>query len=208
MTPELAERLAGMIDRDEIRDLVTRERFARDQGHWDVMAACFHPDAHIRTSWYDGNGVDYIPATKKLLEMAPGSKHWIFPGFVQVNGDRATVESPGMIFNRTVLEGVEVDYHIFCRYQSRVERRQGVWRILTFEVIFERDVMRCLDPSNPLPIDWERLATYRPTYRFLAYLQDRRGFNLSHDLLGDDRPDALRAFHEGEQRWLDERNDA
>lgn len=93
MTPELEQRLARMIDREEIRDLVSRERFARDQAHWDAMASCFHPDAHIRTSWFDGNAVDYIPATKKLLEMAPGSKHWVFPGFVQISGDRATVES-------------------------------------------------------------------------------------------------------------------
>lgn len=204
MTSKSEARLAAMLDREEIRDLVSKERFARDQGLWDVMAGCFHPDAHIRTSWYDGNGVDYIPATQKLLEKVPGSKHWIFPGFVQTNLDRATVESPGMIFNRTVLEGVEVDYHIFCRYHCRVERRDDVWRLLTFEVIFERDVMRSLDPSNELPIDWELLAKYRPTYRFLAYLQDRRGYNLSHDLLGDDRPEDLKKFHDGENRWLQE----
>lgn len=202
MTSKLDARLAKMLDREEIRDLVRRERFARDQGHWQVMAECFHPDAHIRTSWYDGNGVDYIPATQKLLKAVPGSKHWVFPGFVQVEEDRATVESPGMIFNRIVLEGIEVDYHIFCRYQSRVERRDDIWRLLTFEVIFERDLMRALDPSKALPIDWDLLATYRPTYRFLAYLQDRRGFNLSHDLLGDDRTETLHKFHEGENRWL------
>ena len=202
MSRDLDTRLAQMLDREEIRDLVARERFARDQGHWDVMSQCFHPNAHIRTSWYDGNGVDYIPATKKLLQMAPGSKHWVFPGFVQVNGDRATVESPGLIMNRIALEGVEVDYQVFCRYQSRVERRDGVWRLLTFEVIFERDVMKTLDPSRSLPIDWDRLATYRPSYRFLAYLQDSRGFKLSHDLLGDDRPQELARFHQGEADWL------
>ena len=202
MTPKQEARLLAMLEREEICDLVRKERFARDQGHWEVMAECFHPDAHIRTSWYDGNGVDYIPATKKLLEKAPGSKHWVFPGFVQINKDRALVESPGLIFNRIVLEGVEVDYQIFCRYQCRVERRDDVWRLLTFEVIFERDHMKALDPRNELPIDWERLATYRPTYRFLAYLQDMRGFNLSHDLLGDDRPDDLARFHAGETLWL------
>lgn len=204
MTSNFEKRFAKMVDREEIRDLVGKERFARDQGHWDVMAECFHPDAHIRTSWYDGNGVDYIPATKKFLEAVPGSKHWIFPGFVQIEGDRATIESPGMIFNRIVHEGVEVDYHIFCRYHCRVERRDETWRLLTFNVIFERDFMRALDPSQDLPIDWERLATYRPTYRFLAYLQDGRGVNLSHELQGDDRPEQLKKFHEGENAWLHE----
>jgi len=204
MPSSFEARFAKMVDREEIRDLVCKERFARDQGHWEVMAECFHPDAHIRTSWYNGTGADYVPATQKLMAAVPGGKHWVFPGFVQVNGDRATVESPGMIFNRIVLEGVEVDYQVFCRYQSRVERREDVWRLMTFEVIFERDIMRAMDPAIPLPIDPKLLATYRPTYRFLAYLQDRRGFNLSHDLLGDDRPEALAKFHEGENAWLHE----
>lgn len=204
MTSNFEKRFAKMVDREEIRDLVHTERFARDQGHWDVMAKCFHPDAHIRTSWYDGNGVDYIPATQKFMAAVPGSKHWIFPGFVQVDGDRATIESPGMIFNRIVHEGVEVDYHIFCRYHCRVERRDDEWRLLTFNVIFERDFMRALDPSQDLPIDWDRLATYRPTYRFLAYLQDGRGVNLSHELRGDDRPEQLKKFHEEENAWLHE----
>ena len=204
MTPELEKRFAAMVDRQEIQDLVARERFSRDQERWDVMAACFHPDAHIRTSWYDGNGVDYIPATKKMMARAPGGKHWTFPGFVQVNGDRATVESPGLIINRIVLDGVEVDYQVFYRHHSRAERRDGVWRLMTFEVIFERDMMRPLNPSETLPIDWDRLATYRPTYRFLAYLQDMRGYNLSHELLGDDRPEQLAKFHEGEEHWLRE----
>lgn len=204
MTSKFEARFAKMVDREEIRDLVCKERFARDQMHWDVMAECFHPDAHIETSWYNGNGVDYIPATQKFMARIPGSKHWIFPGFVQVNGDRATVESPGMIFNRVVLEGVEVDYHIFCRYHCRVERRDETWRLLTFNVIFERDFMRPIDPSKPLPIDWDKLATYRPTYRFLAYMQDRRDVTLSHDLQGDDRPEQLQKFHQGENAWLHE----
>jgi hypothetical protein len=45
-------------------------------------------------------------------------------------------------------------------------------------------------------------ATLRPSYRFLSYIQQSRGVKVNPNLLGDDRPDELNAFHEGEERWL------
>lgn len=56
MNPATNDRLQQMLDREELFDLVRRERFARDQRRFDVMRACFHDDAYIRTSWYDGRG--------------------------------------------------------------------------------------------------------------------------------------------------------
>ena len=49
---------------------------------------------------------------------------------------------------------------------------------------------------------WSVLATMRPSYKFLAYIQHQRGVKVNPDLLGDDRPERLSAFHEGEARWL------
>jgi hypothetical protein len=204
MTPELEKRLTAMADREEIVDLVRRERFARDQRHWAVMRACFHDDAHIRSSWYDGGADDYIPGTQRLMEYSPNSKHWVFPAFIRVNGDRATVESPAMIFNRIVLEGVEVDFHVYCRFFSRVVREAAVWKLMSFEVIFERDIMHCVNAAQTLPVDWTVLAGYRPSYRFLTYAQEMRGTRVNPNLYGDDRREALDAFYAGEAAWLAE----
>jgi hypothetical protein len=204
MTPELENRLTAMADREEIVDLVRRERFARDQRHWAVMRACFHDDAHIRSSWYDGGADDYIPGTQRLMEYSPNSKHWVFPAFLRINGDRATVESPAMIFNRIVLEGVEVDFHVYCRFFSRVVREAAVWKLMSFEVIFERDIMHAVNAAETLPIDWAVLAGYRPSYRFLTYAQEARGTRVNPNLYGDDRREALDAFYAAEAAWLAE----
>lgn len=201
MTPDLETRLAALADREEIRDLVCRERFARDQRHWQVMRDAFDPEAHIQTSWYDGNAADYVPATQRMMEYSPHGKHWVLPGFVQIAGDRATVESPATIYNRISVGGVEVDFHVWCRFHSRVVRRPEGWKLASFEVIFERDTMKPVNPSDVMPIDWALLATYRPSYRFLAHAQEIRGTRVSRDLLGDDRPEALAAFHAAEARW-------
>jgi hypothetical protein len=203
MPQDFDARLRAHLDREELFDLVRRERFARDQRRFDVMGACFHRDAYIRTSWYDGRGGDaYVEATRKWMSNTGNSKHWVFPAFAQIAGDRATVESPAMIFNRARLADVEVDFHVYCRFFSRAVREDGAWKLLSFEVLFERDVMTPVNPSETLPIDWPLLNSMRPSYKFLAYIQSVRGVKVNPDLLGDDQPDQLAAFHAGEDRWL------
>ncbi|TCV74557.1 SnoaL-like protein [Neorhizobium sp. R1-B] len=203
MPQDLDARLRAHLDREEIFDLVRRERFARDQRRFDVMAECFHRDAYVRTSWYDGHGGDvYVEATRKWMGDTGNSKHWVFPAFAQIAEDRATVESPAMIFNRARLGDVEVDFHVFCRFFSRVIREGGVWKLLSFHVFFERDVMKPVNPSETLPIDWRQLNMMRPSYKFLTYIQTVRGVKVNPDLLGDDRPDELAAFHASEEVWL------
>jgi hypothetical protein len=195
-------------DRQAIFDLVTRERFARDQRRFDVMAQCFHENAWVRTTWYDGlGGQAYVDSTRDLLGETNtqnySGKHWVFPAFARVAGDRALVESPAKIFSRYDIEGVEADLHSYCRFFSRVVRQDGQWRLLSFHVLFEWDELRPVIPGQIPPLDHDLLATMRPSYRFLGYMQTKRGVNLNHDLLGDDRWDALAAFHRGEDGWLD-----
>ena len=196
-------RLQSQFDRTELFDLVRRERFARDQQRFDVMAACFHRDAYVRTSWYDGTGGDaYVAATRKWMSNTGNSKHWVFPAFAQVQGPRATIESPAMIFNRARLEDIEVDFQVFCRFFSRAVREDGDWKLASFHVVFERDVMTPTLAPDPLPIDRQMLDTMRSSYKFLTYIQRSRGISVNQDLLGDDRPDQLAEFHAGEDRWL------
>lgn len=203
MQPDTNRRLLEMLDREELFDLVRRERFARDQRRFDVMRHCFHDDAYVRTSWYDGHGGDaYVEATREWMGAAGNSKHWVFPAYARIAEDKATVESPAMIFNRAMLDATEIDFHVFCRFFSRAVRENGAWKLLTFEVLFERDIMRTVNPAETLPIDWAVLATLRPSYRFLAYMQLSRGVKVNQQLLGDDLPEQLAAFHAGEEAWL------
>lgn len=203
MSHDAASRLQAFMDREELFDLVRRERFARDQRRFDVMRDCFHPDAYVRTSWYDGHGGEaYVEATRKLMGRTGGGKHWVFPAFAQIAGDRATVESPAMIFSRVDLGTMEADFFVFCRFFSRAVRVEGNWKLMSFEVLFERDVMKPVNPSDVMPIDWAAIASLRPSYRFLAYVQSLRGVDVNPNLLGDDRPEELAEFHAGEERWL------
>lgn len=196
-------RLQALLDREELFDLARRERFARDQRRFAVMRNCFHDDAYVRTTWYEGDGGEaYVEATREWMKKTGNSKHWVFPAFAQVNGDRATVESPASIFNRPKIDGIEVDFFVYCRFFSRAVRQDGRWKLKSFEVIFERDTMQPVIPGDNLAVDRQLLATLRTSYRFITYVQASRGVHVNQDLLGDDRPDELDAFYAREERWL------
>jgi len=203
MQPDNNNRLHAILDREELFDLVRRERFARDQRRFDVMSECFHPDAYVRTTWYEGHGGQaYVDATRKWMSTTGNSKHWVFPAYAKTVGERATVESPAMIFNRGKIDGIAVDFYAYCRFFSRAVRENGAWKILTFEVLFERDIMHAVNPADGLPIDWAVLEALRPSYCFISYMQLSRGIKVDQDLLGDDRPEPLATFHAEQDAWL------
>ncbi|CAN5336000.1 hypothetical protein BH11ACT4_BH11ACT4_13270 [soil metagenome] len=198
-----------LVARQELWELVRRERFARDQRRWEVMADCFHPNAWVRTTWYDGiGGQAYVDATRAIMGDAPaagaggGSKHWVFPGHVKIEGDRATIESPAEIFGRRELGNVMTDMHTYCRFFSRAIRQDGRWKLLTFHLLLEWSELRPAIPGQVPEIDLEVLAKQRASYQWLGYSQAMRGVTVNPDLLGDDRWDELVAFHRREDEWL------
>jgi hypothetical protein len=200
------ERLSRLLDRTEIFDLVRRERHFRDTKDWDGLQNSFVPDAPVRTTWFDGTATEFVEASRKKMSRTGAiistPKHWIMPTILEFNGDRALIESQATIFDRLTFDNVEFDVMQYCRFVSRVVRTGAGWRLASFEGIYQRDHIRSVNPAEPPPVDWELVKTLRPSYRFLAYTQLRRGYQVNPELLGDDRPDLLDAFYAQEKRWL------
>jgi len=196
-------RLERLLDRTEIFDLVRFERFCRDQRKFSEMTDCYVKNAPIRTSWFEGTVEDFAEASRKKMAAGGKAKHWIMPAQLEINGDRALVESTACIFDRLTFDGIEFDTFQYCRFMSRVVRTAAGWKFASFEAIYQRDQMQTLDPRDPLPVDWEIIKTLRPSYKFLAFTQLKRGYQVNPELLGDDRPDLVEAFYAREQRWLE-----
>ena len=196
-------RIELLLDRTEIFDLVRFERFCRDQRDWPGLLGCYVKGAPVRTTWFEGTVEDFAEASRRKMAAGSQAKHWIFPAKLQIRDSRALVESPALIFDRLAFDNIEFDSFQYCRFFSRVMRTPDGWRLASFESIYQRDYLRTINPSDPLPVDWDLVKTLRPSYRFLAYTQLRRGYSVNPELLGDDRPDLLEAFHAQEQRWLE-----
>ena len=203
--PTYEEKIQLLLERSEIFDLVRIERFYRDQRDWDGLLGSYVAHAPVRTTWFDGSIEDFVEASRRKMS-GPGAsaaKHWIFPTALRITGERALVESPAAIFDRLTFDDVEFDSFQYCRFVSRLVRTSAGWRLASFEGIYQRDHLRSVNPAELLPVDWEVIKTLRPSYKFLAYTQLRRGYKVDPELLGDDRPDLLEAFYAREQRWLD-----
>jgi SnoaL-like domain len=197
-----AARVARLLDRTEIFDLVRFERLCRDQRDFSGMVACYVANAPVRTTWFDGTVEDFAEASRRKMTSGSQAKHWIMPARLEIAGARALVESPALIFDRLTFDGIEFDIFQYCRFVSRVIKTTAGWRLGSFEGIYQRDQMQTVDPRQPLPVDWDVIATLRPSYKFIGYTQVKRGYNVNPDLLGDDRPDLLDAFYAREQKWL------
>jgi hypothetical protein len=200
--PAYAARVERLLDRTEIFDLVRFERLCRDQRDFSGMVACYVANAPVRTTWFEGTVEDFAEASRRKMTSGSQAKHWIMPARLEIACARALVESPALIFDRLTFDGIEFDTFQYCRFVSRVIKTIAGWRLGSFEGIYQRDQIQTVDPRQPLPVDWDVIATLRPSYKFIGYTQVKRGYNVNPHLLGDDRPDLLDAFYAREQKWL------
>ena len=195
--------LAEYLDRQAIADLVRLERFWRDRGEWDRLAECHAEDSRVKTTWFEGTGREFAEASRKLAVQGRLSTHLITPTHIRINGDRALCESLMEIHNRSAIEGVEVDTIMYGRFFSRLRRTAEGWRLASFDGIYHKDVIAPVNPAQKLAIDWNDLNRFRPSYRIWAYMFTRRGYKVTDEELGDDRPDLLQVFYRAAEHWLD-----
>ncbi|GGH33539.1 nuclear transport factor 2 family protein [Microbacterium album] len=182
--------------------LVKRERLARDQADWDVLLDSYWPDGEVRVTWFVGSPADFVEQSKHQLESGRGrGYHLINPVWAEVHGDRAIVESQGNIFIRTQVDGVPCDITVWTWWFSKAERRQGQWKLMTFDGIYFKDRLDVIDPDDSLTIDYSLLEGAREPYQHLHYLNRKNGYDGYLDLIAVDRPGQVDEFHAQARAW-------
>ena len=198
-------RMRSSSDITEIVQLVLRERQGRDRQWWAQMADCFASDSWVRVSWFAGTGAEFVAASQGRGGRKAHPVHRLATPVVQVEGDRAVVEVAATIDFRGEIEGVETDQVTFGRLLYRVERHEDTWLIVDLTCVYERDTLAAVVPDTKIPLDRSLLATFRPSYRFLAYQFSVLGVTVADDLPGDDRPEELAALYAQSRTWLEQR---
>lgn len=192
--------MSDLEDRAAIIDLVQTERAARDQGQWDRMAACYHPDSTVSISWIETSGPDFVAASMAAFANGIRHLHRMSPSIVTLNGDRALAETGCVIRLPGKIGGVDVTVSADARLFARAEKR-GVWRLSRLAGLYLVDSWQ-FEPGFMPTIDRDRLAAYRAPYRRLSYLLDESGKQARPDLPGLDRPDLCEALYRAEGAWL------
>ena len=148
-----------MIDRAAGADLVQTERAARDQGQWDRMAGCFHPDSRVSLSWIETTGPAFVEASRAAFAAGVRHLHQMSPTLVRLNGARALAETGCVVILPGVIGGVAVTVSCQARLFACAERRaDGAWRIAALRPHYIRDTIAADLPGEVPVLDRARLA--------------------------------------------------
>ncbi len=185
-----------------ITQLVVRERESRDCGFWNRMRDCFHADAEVDISWFKGRGHDFVAASKDMAERGMLAKHRLGPVLVTLNGERALASLSAIIDIPVTIDGKDFTLSAHSMMYYRVERRAGIWRMASFQVVYRRDEFTpcILGQTADLPV--ALLATYRASYRNLCYSLHLKGYEPNSELAGEDRPATVRSLLLSLYSWL------
>jgi SnoaL-like protein len=196
----LAEVLA---DKVLIAELAQAERRARDAKDWQLMLDCYHGDARIFLSWIDAGPAEFVRRSQRMAEVPGGHAiHQNGVTLVRLSGDRALADTSCAILMRRHFDGVECDMTSYCRHRSRVERRDGTWRLLSLAGVYEKNTLAAVLPGTAPKLDERRLAGYLPSYNFQCYHREQEGNTAFSDRPGTDRPDLVEALESADQAWL------
>jgi hypothetical protein len=136
------------LDEVEIRRVRADWAHARDKGDWELLAACFHPDATACLSWYNGPASGFVEGSKRMIRTNKdyAGAHMIASSRVKLNGSRAILESDVLYFLRDRIQGYLADAQMQMLFYDQMEKRDGVWRIYKWNAIYNVDRV---DPVVP-----------------------------------------------------------
>lgn len=195
----------AMLERSKIREMLEYERYCRDNGHFEQMAACYSDSSVVRVSWFDGSGKEYC---RRLAEVnGGGARHKINYTIVWLSGDKALAEmTVSMIAPRQVVDGHELDLISYARILTRVQKENGEWKIMQGDCIYERDELVPVFPGANIVLDVGKINRYRDSYKILCYVLSRTGEESDQNLPGEDRPETIEKLYREASEWVFEDN--
>jgi hypothetical protein len=176
-----------VIDKIRVQSCVCKSIIARDLGQWERVADCYHPDAVLITSWFTGSPAAFVKGSQTMkIARHPGEsqKHMTSNFWIELGGTRAVSECDVILYQRRLVNQVELDFSTWSRRLDLLEKRQGEWKIWRLNFIYEKDRV---DPAKPDPAFDELfssidLSGYPPQIRYHCWRNDMVGFPPSKDI--------------------------
>ena len=152
-------------DHLQILNVLGRYCFALDERHQERLAACFHPDARISFCGNVLSPAEFAGGTAEMLQGIAGV-HMVGNTVVDIDGDRATATSyvyavhkvpttVGADMAAVVFGTIKdpTDSIILGRYDDKLEKRNGQWKIASRTITF---LWQQHLPMMPPLADWMR----------------------------------------------------
>ena len=128
MTDQTA--IAALIARQEIADVIYRYARGIDRLDFDLVRACYHPDAYDDHGSMKGTVEEFISAAASFLTRWTVTQHFMGNMLIEVDGARARAETYAVAYHRREdADGNGKDDVMGIRYVDRFEHRDGAWKI-------------------------------------------------------------------------------
>jgi hypothetical protein len=190
---------------DNADDSALAHRMAEERAVCRVLQVCFHSDGTITVSWYSGPASGFVDRSKTMgKERRPEerSKHLIGNMRADVNGNRAILEADTVITVREFIDGHLFDFASNARFYHLVEKRDGVWRIVQANCIYEKDKLEPVIPGSVPASFYDQvdLTGIESGFAFMKFRQTKKGRTIPKvPLAGTPEEAALRA---AAKAWL------
>jgi hypothetical protein len=138
--------LDRMLARDAIREVLSRYARGVDRADSALLKGCYFEDAiEEHGSSFSGRAHDYVDAAIPKIRSMGVMQHLLGNSHIDLDGDRAYVETYVWTFLRVQRDGRSWDTFTGGRLHDKFERRNGVWKIAYRRTVFDwnRDT-----PSN------------------------------------------------------------
>ncbi|MEM8705935.1 MAG: nuclear transport factor 2 family protein [Actinomycetota bacterium] len=122
-------RLAALVDRAEIIDVVHRYARGVDRRDWELVRSCYHPDATDHHGGFSGSVDEYLAWVEDLTGRYSATQHLVAGVLVDLAGDIAAAETNGVAIHRSDDPAPHLNLVTGFRYLDRFERRDGRWAI-------------------------------------------------------------------------------
>lgn len=153
MNQTLEQMQASLRDlqaREEIRNVLYRYCRAVDRGDKELLKSCYHPDGRDDHSFFSGLGWDLADYVLPILAQLELSIHSLSNPMIDLQGDRAFVETHWSVIHRLRRGWKLTDMCDQGRYLDEFECRDGEWKILNRVMVI--DAERWVDTVNLLDL--------------------------------------------------------
>lgn len=148
----MADDLQTILDKAAIAECINRYCRGVDRLDSDLIKSAYHPDGYDDHGDLKGSVDEFVAELVPLLRSNYlSTSHNICNQLVELDGERAFVESYLIAVHVTETAGTQYQEIIFGRYVDRFEKRGADWRIVHRVCV--------IDSRNTKPVEASRLAT-------------------------------------------------
>ncbi len=189
-------------DYEAIRRVVDDWVIFRDSGAFDRLAGLWHEDGEMKTTWAQVSATDFVKRSRAAFEGGAHITHFHGGFHCDIVGNRAIAQTKVTITQRADIDGVTCEAVCLGRFYDFFARRDGCWKIVLRQPIYESDRLSPVRPAESLVLDETLLTQFPVGYQHLGYLQTKLGMTVKTDMPGLRGPETEALYARG-AAWLE-----